>query len=83
MEKKHILIVLICILIGAGAVAAISLFKVPSGNVFLGLMLLICPFTHFLMMGMMGHGNHEHHAAQENRSQIATKTLQAKTLQDR
>jgi hypothetical protein len=83
MDKKLILIGLICILIGAGAVAAISIFKVPSGNVFLGLMLVICPLTHFLMMGLMGHGNHDRHVAQENESQIATKTLQAKTLQDR
>ncbi len=62
MSKKMMLIMMGCCVIGMGAVAAIFLFRVPVNNVLLGVMLLVCPLSHFLMMGLMGkeHGQHEH-----------------------
>lgn len=61
MSKKHGLIMVACCVIAMGALAAVLLFKVPVNNVFIVLMILICPLSHFLMMGMMGHGEHDHH----------------------
>ena len=61
MSKKHGLIMIACCVIAMGALAAVLLFKVPVNNVFIVLMILICPLSHFLMMGMMGHGEHDHH----------------------
>jgi hypothetical protein len=62
MSKKHMILMLACCLIGMGAVAAIYLFRVPTNSVLVGLMLLLCPLSHILMMrGMMGgHENHDH-----------------------
>jgi len=54
---------LACCLIGMGSVVAVTVFKVPINNVFLVLMLLICPLSHVLMMKMMmGH----HHSDEQN-----------------
>ncbi len=60
MSKKHGLMMVACCVIAMGALAAVLLFKVPVNNVFIVLMILICPLSHFLMMGMMGHGEHDH-----------------------
>ena len=61
MSKKHTIIMMACCLIAMGAAAAVLIFKVPVNNVFIVLMFLLCPLSHILMMGMMGHGNHEDH----------------------
>ncbi len=61
MSKKHALIMVACCLIALGAAAAVLLFKVPFNNVFIILMVLLCPLSHLLMMGTMKHGEHEHH----------------------
>ena len=70
MSKKMMLLMTACCVIGMGAVAAIFLFRVPVNNVLLGLMLLICPLSHFLMMGMMGkdHVQHQHRPAEASQS---------------
>lgn len=70
MSKKMMLLMTACCVIGMGAVAAIFLFRVPVNNVLLGLMLLICPLSHFLMMGMMGkdHEQHQHMSAESSQS---------------
>lgn len=51
------------------ALVAISVFKIPVSTVFYGVLLLICPLSHVLMMKFMGgHGHqsqsfpeHQHH----------------------
>jgi hypothetical protein len=43
-----------CCVIGMGGVLAVLVFGVPVNNVLFGLMLLICPLSHVLMMGLMG-----------------------------
>jgi hypothetical protein len=61
MSKKHGLMMMGgCVIMMAAAVAVIF-FKVPVNNVFIVLMLLLCPLSHFFMMGMMGHGKDEGH----------------------
>ncbi|MBA4383742.1 MAG: hypothetical protein C0410_03325 [Anaerolinea sp.] len=61
MSKKHGLIMVACCVIAMGALAAVFLLKVPVNNVFIVLMILICPLSHFFMMGLMRHGEHDHH----------------------
>ena len=75
MSKKHTLIMMACCVIGMGAVAAVFLFKVPVNNVFFALMLMICPLSHFLMMGMMGKNHDQHQHSTPETSQSKSKSL--------
>lgn len=59
MSKKHAILMVVCCLVGLGAAAAVFIFKLPTNNVWVILMLLLCPLSHFLMMGMMGDHSHE------------------------
>ena len=70
MNKKHMLLMALCCVIGMGAVVAITLFRVPVGSLATFGLLLICPLSHVLMMIFMGkhhdHGEspvHSHHGA--------------------
>ena len=65
MSKKHTIIMMVCSLIALGTAAAVFIFKVPINNIFFFLLILVCPLSHFLMMGMMGHGNHDNHSHME------------------
>lgn len=66
MSKKHKLIMIACCTIGMGAVLAVFVFRIPVNNVLFGLMLLLCPVSHILMMGMMGKDhNHDQHTPVE------------------
>ena len=57
MSKTHKILMMACCLIGLGAAAAIFLFGVSTKTVLLGMMVLLCPLSHLLMMRFMGH-NH-------------------------
>ncbi len=81
MSKKHVLIMIACCLIPLAAVIAIFLFKIPVSKVFLFGLFLLCPLSHFFMMGTMGHGDHEghehvkHHQQSESSSNPSPKEL--------
>jgi len=75
MSKKHTIIMVACCVIGMGAVAAIFLFKLPVNSVLVGLMLLVCPLSHLLMMGAMGNKGHEHPGTSVDQPTTAPKTL--------
>ena len=64
MSKKHMILMLLCCLVGMGAAAAILFFGVPVNRVFTGLMILLCPLSHLLMMKFMM-GGHKHEAHEE------------------
>ena len=75
MSKKHTILMLACCLIGIGTAAAIFLFKIPSNNVLFGLMLLLCPLSHLLMMRFMGHQDHDHHQTPVDSAKISSKVI--------
>jgi hypothetical protein len=68
MSKTHKTLMIVCSLIAISTVAAIFLFGLPVKNVVFGLMILICPLSHLLMMRFMGHGHdgEHHHEAHPN-----------------
>jgi hypothetical protein len=55
MSKKHMFIMLACCLIPIVALGAIFLFKIPVSLVGFGVIMLICPLSHILMMKFMVH----------------------------
>ena len=61
MNKKHLLIMLLCCLIPVAILLALSFFQVQvTSGIWFGIMLL-CPVLHLLMMKSMLHNeNHEH-----------------------
>ncbi|HLF28968.1 MAG TPA: DUF2933 domain-containing protein [Anaerolineae bacterium] len=60
MTKKHMLIMLACCLVPLAALAAITVFNIPSNTVIYFGILLLCPLLHFAMMRNMGHHHAEH-----------------------
>ena len=56
LTKTKILV--ICLVVFAVAVAAVTVFRVPFGNVLFFGVFLACPLMHVFMM--KGHGGHDH-----------------------
>ncbi len=57
--QRHLLLMLICCLIPAAALAAIYLFRVPVPTVLTYAVFLLCPLSHILMMMFMGRDHKE------------------------
>jgi hypothetical protein len=57
MSSKYMILMLLICVVAMGGVTAILFFGVPVNGLFLGLMILLCPLSHLLMMKYMGHGS--------------------------
>jgi len=51
-------LLLVCLAVFAIATIAITVFKIPVGNLFFFAILIACPLMHVFMM--KGHGGHDH-----------------------
>ena len=61
MNKRHIWIMFLCCLLPVLGLAAIFIFNIPVNTVVYFGLILLCPLSHFLMMGKMGHRHDESH----------------------
>jgi hypothetical protein len=63
MNRKHVVLMLLCCLIPIGILAAVVLLRIPLGSVLTFALVLACPLAMLLMMRTMGHdhGAPHHH----------------------
>ena len=58
--NRHMLLMILCCLIPVAAMGAIFVLKIPAPQVLTYGLILLCPLSHVLMMGIMGRGQHDH-----------------------
>jgi len=62
--KQHMLLMILCCLLPAAALAAIFVLKIPAPQALTYGLILLCPLSHVLMMGR---GQHDHTAGASSR----------------
>lgn len=58
MHRKHLLLMILGCVLPIAVLAAVFLFQVEVGKPLLFAIILLCPLSHLLMMGGLGHGEH-------------------------
>lgn len=71
-NNRHLWIMLVCCLIPAAALAAIFAFRIPASQVLTFSLVLLCPLSHFLLMGLMGRQRHTHSEAAQTGVRLST-----------
>lgn len=69
MNRKHMLLMVLCCLIPLAGFALVSALRIPLNGVLSTVLILACPLSHILMMKFMmggheGHEDHQGHAPQ-------------------
>lgn len=70
MSSNHMILMLLICVAAMGGAAAILFFGVPVNGLFLGLIILLCPLSHLLMMKYMGHGSEHCSHEQEGQKKV-------------
>lgn len=66
MHRKHLFLMLLGCALPVVALAAVFLFQLQLSGTVLFAVILLCPFSHLLMLGGLGHGKQpDTHHAQE------------------
>ena len=55
MKRSHAVLMLLCCLVPVAGFAAVYFLRVPINTVALAGMVILCPFSHLLMMSRMRH----------------------------
>ncbi len=74
--NRHMLLMILCCLIPVAALGAIFVLKIPVPRVLNYGLILLCPLSHVLMMGLMGRGRHDQAATAASRPSAETTAVQ-------
>ncbi len=75
--NRHMLLMILCCLIPVAALGAIFVLKIPVPLVLTYGLVLLCPLSHLLMMGMMGRKQHDQAPDAANRPGAETGAVQS------
>ena len=62
--KKHMWIMALCCIIPAAGLLVVRYLGIPIPGWTYGLFILLCPLSHMLLMGAMGHDHHQETAGE-------------------
>jgi uncharacterized membrane protein len=63
MNRRHIWLMVLCCLLPVVGLGVMFLFNIPANTILYFGLILLCPLTHFFMMGQM---EHDHNSEQHN-----------------
>src|SRR5512139_3070071 len=66
-DNRHMLLMILCCLIPVAALGAIFILKISAPQVVTYGLILLCPLSHVLMMGLMGRGQRSQRANETDR----------------
>ena len=75
--NRHMLLMILCCLIPAAALGAVFILKIPVPQVVMYGLVLVCPLSHLLMMGLMGRKQHDQVSDTANRQAAETSAVQS------
>lgn len=76
LGNRHMLLMILCCLIPVAALGAIFVLKIPAPQILTYGLILLCPLSHVLMMGLMGRQHHDQAADAANRPGTETGAVQ-------
>lgn len=66
-DNRHMLLMILCCLIPVAVLGAIFILKISAPQVVTYGLILLCPLSHVLMMGLMGRWQHNQRANDKDR----------------
>lgn len=74
--NRHLLLMVLCCLVPAAALGTIFILRIPASQALTYGLILLCPLSHVLMMGLMGRGQHNQRAIVADRLGTETSVSQ-------